>query len=590
MSSFVFTFGSVRSLVFTSILTYLLVMFYFHTRISKEDVSVSRLERLASDRMPQPKKSKHISPDELHVNSLNAGKSESRQKEDNGQLIAKPQSSKSYTVLHKRPAMADRNNAHKRKGLPKTKHGHIKHKNVAKANTVVKNDKVGKQEHTWQRLDGVKTIRTSHQEQQLNVIMESITPKKSFIFDVFKQEREIGQFMNKTVSEKKVGGDQIASESNKLQVEKRNFLEVVPNVYVFAAYLDERDGRYLRFVSIALTRTDQPNSFFCHFKDGRVFVGKYYATCESHRKYYAAYIISCAVPSKVNNQEIFENGVIISNSTSLKSISVQMKVVSYPKQKVEKTFSMCVPPLFGNISEIKLIEFIEVSKILGAEHFTFYTETDSLNKNLTKVLNMYRRNGDVTLIQWKLPIHNDDIWYHGQSVSVWDCLFRNMYFFKYIVFNDIDEFIVPKEFKNWRLMINALKNSEKNVDTIAAFRFQSVVFENRRNGPTPYFADDIKSLVTLNTIWRNGVFDKKRTKMIVDSKKVFEIGIHHLSKPIGQNKALDVSPEVAVIHHYKKCEFGFRMSCRNFIQDNSMWRFYTEILDKTTKAKSLLAS
>ena len=627
MSSFVFTFGSVKSLILVSIFLYLLAMFYFHSRISNEDFRISRLERLASERMPPKKDRIQKLPDDLFVDSdgiIKANVEKPGARKDGGILIAKRQGSKNAVVSQHK---------HEKKGPPK---GRSRKRKQNKDNFSER----GKEEIIRRfpineiNSGSMSELRRTRKPEQLQHIkaknkLQTTTKGKGPIFYAlldnnsnshgmsvkpYKENNNIGRlpdsanevrskYLNNTRDTDKSRREHQIRTGNRHKeqigqtpvpsrkvTKKWKFHEVISNVFVFAAYLDDRDGRYLRFVSIAETNSDRTEPFICHFHSGRFSAGKFYQTCESHRRPYAAFIISCPVPETENVKDISKTGVVISNSTNLKTGYVRIEVVSSQKQKSVKTFNVCVPPLFGNVSDDKLIEFIEVSKILGAEHFTFYAESFTLNRNLTKVLNMYRRNGEISLIPWQLPIDNDEIWYHGQSVSVWDCLFRNLNHFKYIVFNDIDEFIIPKENKNWRLMINKLKSSEKDSNTIAAFRFQSAIFDNRGEA-IPSFAEEVKSLVTLNTVWRNEFVDKIRTKMIIDPYKVFEIGIHHLSKPLNDKYiAFNVDPQVALLHHYKKCENRPRMSCRKSIQDFSVWRFYSEIVENVTKVKSILTN
>jgi hypothetical protein len=36
------------------------------------------------------------------------------------------------------------------------------------------------------------------------------------------------------------------------------------------------------------------------------------------------------------------------------------------------SFAVCVPPLFGDLQPATLVQFVELTRILGARHFVFY--------------------------------------------------------------------------------------------------------------------------------------------------------------------------------------------------------------------------
>ncbi len=96
-----------------------------------------------------------------------------------------------------------------------------------------------------------------------------------------------------------------------------------------------------------------------------------------------------------------------------------------------------------------LAELFEINRILGAEHFTVYTH--SITDSLSKVLKEYIREGVAEVVDWKMPILSDrqSIRYYGQLVAMHDCLYRNMHTVKYLIFNDVDEVVVPRQHKNW---------------------------------------------------------------------------------------------------------------------------------------------
>ena len=612
MSPSAVTFGSIRTLIIFSVTFYLCVMLYFHSRLSTEDVRISRLERLASDRMPSTKvvqlsNGAYVDSGGIHKAKRGGVASISR-----NDLIAQSDSKNVNFLRSKR----------KRKGPPTAK---SRSRNKSRIRNRSRTNSRSEQ-HVQARQGRNSPQRNSRHDIFKPIKTTVLTKTKHNIFNIgeikgssdkLKRDGHLLRVIrgkSATSTTKANYRLMAALRSNELHLKKNNdidkqykpylgekmslhnyprsgrdFLEVLPNVFVYTAYMDVRIGRYLRFISIAYRdEEDRTEQFICRFQGGRYSVGKFYRTCEDHMQLYAAYVISCPVPKTENTRDIFQNGVMISNTSTSSGGYVKVKVVSNIPKSPKKQFNVCVPPLYGNVTADKIIEFVEMNKLLGANHFTFYRENSANHTHFINVLDRYAHDGDATVISWGLPINNDDIWYHGQSVSVWDCLFRNMYDFNYIAFQDIDEFIVPKAVKTWKAMIDSLLKGRKDGDRIAAFRFKSADFDNGEK-TIPKFSKSIQSLMTLHTIWRDKRINAARTKLMVDPLKVFELGIHHLSKPISdQFITLDIDSKYALLHHYRKCQEEKRSNCKEFVQDIALWRFHPDIVNNVRKVREKL--
>lgn len=94
----------------------------------------------------------------------------------------------------------------------------------------------------------------------------------------------------------------------------------------------------------------------------------------------------------------------------------------------------------------QLIEFIELNSMMGITEFTFYlAETVDQIRCLLQSYSKFNSKVRVTVLKWNLPFY--DIWYRGQLSAVNDCLYRVMYKNDHVLFIDLDEFIVLKNFK-----------------------------------------------------------------------------------------------------------------------------------------------
>lgn len=97
--------------------------------------------------------------------------------------------------------------------------------------------------------------------------------------------------------------------------------------------------------------------------------------------------------------------------------------------------------------------------MLGVSHFTFHNYT--IGPRASCVLNHYK-NGNfkseshdpivnqrptITTLPWNFDLmdirDNKEVWSLVQLAAHNDCLYRSMYRYKYAMFMDLDEFIIP---------------------------------------------------------------------------------------------------------------------------------------------------
>ena len=70
------------------------------------------------------------------------------------------------------------------------------------------------------------------------------------------------------------------------------------------------------------------------------------------------------------------------------------------KGRIQKKYGICIPPVHDEISVGKIIEFLELTQILGASHFTFYDL--SVFESVRNVLNYYQDLALVSVFPWNL--------------------------------------------------------------------------------------------------------------------------------------------------------------------------------------------
>uniref|UniRef100_A0A6P7FPK6 Glycosyltransferase family 92 protein n=2 Tax=Diabrotica virgifera virgifera TaxID=50390 RepID=A0A6P7FPK6_DIAVI len=234
--------------------------------------------------------------------------------------------------------------------------------------------------------------------------------------------------------------------------------------FVFSAYYDERKGqRVVRIIAATKTRGAE-----------RVFCRLWYKAGEFN----ASAHVSITVPAKVKvvreNWNLKYSAVFVMCPLTNKTIPVAVSVVARIRDPPANLlavinnhnetsgavgvgssgggaglsspykFGVCVKPLhFEYNRALQLIEFIELNRLLGVDHFTFYNHT--VGNQVDCVLRDYIDRGLVTVLPWNLDmISQKDIRTEGLFAALNDCLYRFMYKYTHLLLIDLDEYILPK--------------------------------------------------------------------------------------------------------------------------------------------------
>ena len=363
------------------------------------------------------------------------------------------------------------------------------------------------------------------------------------------------------------------------------FLKIDDQVFVYSAYYDTRSDHNIpidRVRMMAVLHQRKTNQgpaipmpdLFCHFRtqSGNVFVMNVdrYEMCENHKKKWGGFILTCLVPEQVPSPpcEVFVTTSETPSRTTTNGTTIQIRHPPSP-QRTKHKFGVCISPLFASIDPKMMIEFIEMSKILGADHFTFYDFR--MSPEVSQVLDYYK--DIVTIIPWRLPYYLDKyVWYHGQIIAINDCLYHNVGRSEHLVINDIDEFIIPYLHSNWTLMADHIeKNLLKTKEKLAGFCFQSIFLEDPRK---VYFEEKYPPprtpLRTMEHTIRSKRISKVRTKCMVRPELVYELGIHHISRPFMPYVGAGVWPSMGLLYHYRPCLANYGMKCGEYMVDDTL--------------------
>ena len=280
-----------------------------------------------------------------------------------------------------------------------------------------------------------------------------------------------------------------------------------------------------------------------------------------------------------------------------------MKVVNNEiDMKPDQDFTVCVTPFnfqFNNANQ--LTEFIEANRMFGAQKFVFYNH--STGRDVDRYLGMYANTGLVEIVPWRVPVAVDvwppdpkeepEIHYFAQLASLNDCLYRNMFRSRFIIFCDLDEIVVPRSANSWLTMLNNITADWQRAFTLnnkkvfpGAYLIQNVFFY------TDWPDDDESSVknahdLSLVTLLKTKRQEKPyswyiRSKYIVWSRMTSMISVHSVLDFIDDSQVMHVmvSEKHALLHHYRHSLDSQSLNIKATV-DRRMHHFHAEIVSRT---------
>ncbi|XP_065351368.1 uncharacterized protein LOC135946861 [Cloeon dipterum] len=376
---------------------------------------------------------------------------------------------------------------------------------------------------------------------------------------------------------------------------------------IYSAYVESRKGG-AEIRLIGTSHRDKTDQIFCKlwFEDDGV--GRFEVVeaekdliQENWGRVYSASYFLCplknltTIPSSVSLYTTFSQNVssFHRNMDKFPKIKVQNRLES---ERVVQTgapkLAACVAPLYNYSNPWTLIEWIEVNRLLGYDHFHLYVYSTA--KNVSCVLNNYAKQGLVTILDWHenqevlmLERHERNIRIMNLFAALNECLYRGMYKFRYLAFHDVDEFLVPQE--NLTLTKFMEKLEARHNDTAAFIFKNSFYFTHRPDDPDYKGPFD---LITLRKTTRNQNFLAMhvRSKYVVRADVTEQVGNHNLYHAIGNFKMeAEVDEKEASNRHYRFCDFDSTFCNATTVQDRRMWDFQQQLVKRMEEVQRTIA-
>lgn len=370
----------------------------------------------------------------------------------------------------------------------------------------------------------------------------------------------------------------IKDESQKL-----GFYELQPGNVICSAFLDFRfkEQAFIRLISF-LPAYDEQTQLYCHFFDpeSQEFVSSVVEIEElgTNLGYaYQGFLSTCELPDEIDSYTLCSVNISTEpEAYDQRTENTKVIPLYLANRKINtRTYSLCVPPISGHLSAERLVEFIELSQILGVSHITFYTS--EVADDTLATLRYYEQRGSASILAWELPNYiSANIQDNGQTTALNDCFYRNMERFDFVAFNGFDEFIVPLHEKT------APKVFEKiNDEDVAGYCFQSFVFyaekSENEDSKTPLFTQKYTSRARtpINTM----------SRCIANVKKVSSLDLNGITNPAETYYAVhNLEPSLGYVFHYEKC-YG---NCNDSHQDLTMEKYREELETRVNKTLNAL--
>lgn len=339
--------------------------------------------------------------------------------------------------------------------------------------------------------------------------------------------------------------------------------------YMIGSYIEQRqEVKMVKTIAVVLRNENiEYRCLLCC--DGQTISGP--ASLDIHSDHfgfeYGTADINCHVPDKcstptyvaITSQAAAEDESLRNNHTVQPVMNLK-KVQNFPYE-----FTVCISVMYEYDNVLEFVQVMEMFKILGVQKVAIYLT--NCTSDLQKVLDYYVREKFVDLIPWKIASYvevsrgwqksasSGQLHYFGQIAALNDCVYRYMYQSHYVALQDLDELILPLNFKNWNELLPEL---EKKYNQIGGFEFENHLFPiSIKDLNAKYSPDSWKKVKGENVLQHiikisNDPRKFNNFKVIVNPRLVFKTTVHGVLQSVGGT--IRVDPQIAHMYHLRKIE------------------------------------
>ena len=356
--------------------------------------------------------------------------------------------------------------------------------------------------------------------------------------------------------------------------------------YTFAAICGQDKKNNAAIFIVGYTDTNSPSirvPIDCHIMyegeteletvSAYLDIGMYYK-----RRCLATY---CWCPIQKNKRPLYVElqAKHVLKETGKKRIYVDNKV-SCEKRSENSTrklnkprIGLCMEYNYNITSARTLAEYVELHRLLGVEKAMIHG-FDYVSKEVFQLIKYYYETGFLEFLPWR----NDNSIMHNRFFKA-DCLARFRGQVDYMVFDDVDEFILPSSEslpETLQGLIQYLKKKHHHEDdNICSFSFKWTAFCVKD------YIHHRNKLTTITGEFRTRYQPTYTIKSIMNVNLAYSINDHQTTKcRSGYN--IKVDSTTAKVHHYRahSPRGGYLQGAKCAVVDNAAQRYQTRLLDR----------
>lgn len=318
------------------------------------------------------------------------------------------------------------------------------------------------------------------------------------------------------------------------------------------------------------------------------------------------YMTACQIPPGYRHL-VPESVSLVEKQCDMATTNLRVINNRPEKGKEKEGFAVCVKGLdfLHDDLSVRLVEWLELLFLVGADKVFMYQL--EVHPNISKVLDYYESQGKVEVTPITLPGEQPNIpglihMYlkskvtnkrQNELIPYNDCLYKNMYRYKYIVLLDTDEIIMPKSAMNWKELMETVvpKALLTKKDLRASYNVRNVYFMDDMNHNHDWYREIPHYMHMLQHVSRSYNYTKpgQYVKCFHDPERVLTLHNHFpLSCLGGACSSYAIETTDAHLQHYRAdCVKTLKKSCdkefkNNTIVDTTIWKYREPLVSRVT--------
>ena len=274
-----------------------------------------------------------------------------------------------------------------------------------------------------------------------------------------------------------------------------------------------------------------------------------------NNRHYCHCLLSCRVPISL----IFSVTHVSLLTSKWNNTTVYIPV-TYPIRNTNfaHTFGHCQANgiSFGHLGDDQarwIVEWVEINRFFGIRELNMYNGTMQVGPLLQRVLDYYQSQGTLQLYQQPPPLSQFDPMKReyaelAMRTAFNDCMYRNMYRYRYVVSVDLDEIIVPKTLQDYYEILSSLEPKLRG-GNYSSIMFHSKAFYQSVLG----IPQNVSSFIDLRTTKYVYHVQDGRIKPFINPRYCLAGFSHYCLESFPRLNKITVphTKHLAQVHHYR---------------------------------------